>query len=104
VARANFPSAAHRVSSRLWVRQRGIGVGNQVLVLPAGQVKTGSEETGFSGGWGREGFNCSHRHECSSVCPKLISLHFIALMNRDYLAAMVHTAFKTESLAGGGGA
>jgi succinate dehydrogenase / fumarate reductase iron-sulfur subunit len=31
--------------------------------------------------------NCSNYAECEAVCPKGISIDFIARMNRDYLAA-----------------
>ena len=35
-----------------------------------------------------EGFgNCTNHGECEAVCPKNITLDFIARMNRDYLKA-----------------
>jgi succinate dehydrogenase / fumarate reductase iron-sulfur subunit len=35
-----------------------------------------------------EGFGaCSNHAECEAVCPKGISIDFIARMNRDYLKA-----------------
>jgi succinate dehydrogenase / fumarate reductase iron-sulfur subunit len=44
----------------------------------------------------REGFgNCTNYYECEAACPKKISVHFIARMNREYL---------TASVAGGGDA
>jgi len=37
-----------------------------------------------------EGFgNCSVTGSCEAVCPKEISLSFIAKMNRDYAAAIL---------------
>jgi succinate dehydrogenase / fumarate reductase iron-sulfur subunit len=36
----------------------------------------------------REGFgNCTMHRECEAVCPKAISVSFIARMNREYLWA-----------------
>ena len=47
-----------------------------------------------------EGFGgCSNFGECEAVCPKDISLDFIARMNRDYIAAK----FKGKSAEGGAG-
>jgi succinate dehydrogenase / fumarate reductase iron-sulfur subunit len=35
-----------------------------------------------------EGFgNCTNQYECEAVCPKEISVKFIAKMNREYLRA-----------------
>jgi succinate dehydrogenase / fumarate reductase iron-sulfur subunit len=37
-----------------------------------------------------EGFgNCSNHYECEAVCPKSISVRFIASMNRDWRRAAV---------------
>ena len=39
-----------------------------------------------------EGFgNCTNHGECEAVCPKGISIDFIARMNRDYLKASLLT-------------
>jgi hypothetical protein len=36
--------------------------------------------------WDHEGFgNCTMHRECEAVCPKEISVNFIARMNREYL-------------------
>jgi succinate dehydrogenase / fumarate reductase iron-sulfur subunit len=36
----------------------------------------------------KEGFgNCTSQYECEAVCPKEISVAFIAQLNRDYLKA-----------------
>ena len=38
----------------------------------------------------KEGFgNCTNQYECEAVCPKEISLDFIARMNRDYGVALL---------------
>ena len=39
--------------------------------------------------------SCTNHRECEAVCPKLISIDFIALMNRDYVKAQ----FKQRRLA-----
>ena len=50
----------------------------------------------------REGFGyCSNHAECEAVCPKEISIDFIARMNRDYLKAKGKGVMKTP-LSGGG--
>jgi succinate dehydrogenase / fumarate reductase iron-sulfur subunit len=43
---------------------------------------------------------CTSHGECEAVCPKEISLDFIARMNRDYIAAMLKGDPATK--AGGG--
>jgi succinate dehydrogenase / fumarate reductase iron-sulfur subunit len=44
----------------------------------------------------REGFGaCSNYAECEAVCPKGISIDFIARMNRDYLKAKATAVPKT---------
>ena len=45
--------------------------------------------------------NCTNQYECSAACPKLISHDFIARMNRDYIKASFHGAFKMNSNAAG---
>jgi succinate dehydrogenase / fumarate reductase iron-sulfur subunit len=48
----------------------------------------------------QEGFgNCTVTGSCEAVCPKEISLDFIAKMNRDYAVAVV----KGELKVNGGG-
>jgi succinate dehydrogenase / fumarate reductase iron-sulfur subunit len=44
-----------------------------------------------------EGFgSCTNYYECEAVCPKEISVRFIAQMNRDYLRASVFSAQREE--------
>ena len=46
----------------------------------------------------REGFGyCSNHAECEAVCPKGISIDFIARMNRDYLKAKTQGTAKTAA-------
>jgi succinate dehydrogenase / fumarate reductase iron-sulfur subunit len=41
----------------------------------------------------REGFgNCTMHRECEAVCPKEISVNFIARMNREYLVGLFASA------------
>jgi succinate dehydrogenase iron-sulfur subunit len=50
-----------------------------------------------------EGFgSCTNMGECAAVCPKEISLDFIARMNRDYLVASL-TQHKGQAVAAGVG-
>ena len=50
-----------------------------------------------------EGFGtCSHYSQCEAVCPKEISLDFIAKMNRDYALSLLKGEAK-KSKAGGAG-
>ena len=38
----------------------------------------------------REGFgSCGNQYECEAVCPKSISVRFIALLNREFLRATI---------------
>jgi succinate dehydrogenase / fumarate reductase iron-sulfur subunit len=49
-----------------------------------------------------EGFgNCTNQYECEAVCPKEISVQFIAKMNRDYLRA--NLASEEETVQAGVG-
>jgi succinate dehydrogenase / fumarate reductase iron-sulfur subunit len=57
--------------------------------LPQGQVERTSRVVAMVDRMDEEGFgSCSNEGECEAVCPKGISLRNIALMNRDYLAAI----------------
>ena len=43
----------------------------------------------------KEGFgNCTNQYECEAVCPKEISIRFIAEMNREYLTARAISSTK----------
>ena len=51
-----------------------------------------------------EGFGgCTNIGECSAVCPKEISMDFIARMNRDLLAATLKGPKKSAGAGGGSG-
>jgi succinate dehydrogenase / fumarate reductase iron-sulfur subunit len=51
----------------------------------------------------KEGFgNCNVTGSCEAVCPKEISLDFIAKMNRDYAVAVVKGELKKSTVGGVG--
>jgi succinate dehydrogenase / fumarate reductase, iron-sulfur subunit len=56
--------------------------------LPQGQPERRSRVLGMVSAMDAEGFgNCRNYLECEAVCPKEISVKFIAEMNRDYRSA-----------------
>ena len=45
-----------------------------------------------------EGFgNCTNQYECEAVCPKQISVAFIAKLNREFIRASVAVEHRRES-------
>ena len=64
--------------------------------LPQGQPERDRRVLAMVRQMDQEGFgNCTNQYECEAVCPKEISLDFIALLNRDYIKAQ----FKQRRLA-----
>jgi succinate dehydrogenase / fumarate reductase iron-sulfur subunit len=58
--------------------------------LPQGQVEAKDRVRQMVAQMDEEGFgNCSNQSECQAVCPKEISVDFIAQMNREYLKSSV---------------
>jgi len=58
--------------------------------LPQGQVEAKDRVRQMVAKMDEEGFgNCSNQSECQAVCPKEISVDFIAQMNREYLKSSV---------------
>jgi succinate dehydrogenase / fumarate reductase iron-sulfur subunit len=58
--------------------------------LPQGQVEAKERVRTMVAKMDEEGFgNCSNQSECQAVCPKEISVDFIAQMNREYLKSSV---------------
>lgn len=54
--------------------------------LPQGRVEAADRVRNMVARMDAEGFgNCSNQSECEAVCPKEISVDFIAQMNREYL-------------------
>ena len=62
-------------------------------LLPQGQPEKERRVLAMVKQMDKEGFGaCTVTGSCEAVCPKGISLNFIAKMNRDYLVAMVKSA------------
>jgi succinate dehydrogenase / fumarate reductase iron-sulfur subunit len=61
---------------------------SHLALLPQGAVEKKNRVLKMVEQMDKEGFgNCSNYFECEAACPKLISVEFIAKMNREYLAA-----------------
>jgi succinate dehydrogenase / fumarate reductase iron-sulfur subunit len=61
---------------------------SQLANLPQGQQERDKRVLKLVKKMGEEGFgHCSNTLECEAVCPKNISVEFIAQLNRDYIAA-----------------
>ena len=74
-------------------------------LMPQGQPERDKRVLAMVQTMDEAGFgNCTNQYECSAVCPKLISHDFIARMNRDYMTALLHAAFKPASAGSSGGA
>ncbi len=72
-------------------------------LLPQGQPERNMRVIRMVEQMDAEGFGgCTNIGECSAVCPKEISMDFIAQMNRDLLKAALFAGRKSTS--GGGGA
>jgi succinate dehydrogenase / fumarate reductase iron-sulfur subunit len=58
--------------------------------LPQGEPERVRRVAAMMEAMDREGFgSCSNQNECEAVCPKTISVRFIAQLNREYLRAAV---------------
>lgn len=59
---------------------------SHLAYLPQGQVEATERVQNMVTQMDKEGFgNCTNQFECQAVCPKEISVSFIAKMNREYL-------------------
>ena len=59
-------------------------------LLPQGKIEKKSRVQRMLAQMEKEGFgNCTNQYECEAVCPKQISVHFIARMNREFLGAII---------------
>ena len=64
----------------------GIAKISQFSWLPQGDPERTRRALNMVEQMDAEGFgDCSNHGECEAVCPKEISIDFIALMNKDYL-------------------
>jgi succinate dehydrogenase / fumarate reductase iron-sulfur subunit len=73
---------------------------SHLALLPQGQPERWSRVQSLVAQLEKEAFgSCTNFGECEAVCPKGISIDFIAMMNRDWLSS----AFRAERDAHGGG-
>jgi succinate dehydrogenase / fumarate reductase, iron-sulfur subunit len=62
----------------------------QLALLPQGQPERSKRTLAMVHQMEKEEFGaCRNFYECEAVCPKQVSVRFIAMMNRDYLKAKV---------------
>ncbi len=67
-------------------------------LLPQGKAEKDRRVMSMVAAMDAEGFgNCTNYGECQAVCPKEITLDFIARMNRDYAVAKVRDFFSKAS-------
>ncbi len=63
---------------------------SHLSLLPQGQPERQQRVLNMVTQMDAEGFgNCTNQYECEAVCPKEISVRFIARMNRDYITSSV---------------
>ncbi|MDF0674078.1 MAG: 4Fe-4S dicluster domain-containing protein [Nitrospira sp.] len=63
---------------------------SHLALLPQGKPERTHRVKAMLEAVDREGFGaCSNQNECEAVCPKRISVRFIATLNREYLRAGV---------------
>jgi succinate dehydrogenase / fumarate reductase iron-sulfur subunit len=75
-------AACQNASAMLFVAAKVSHLAN----LPQGQPERKRRVLKMVAQMDAEGFgNCTNQYECEAVCPKEISVQFIAQMNRDYL-------------------
>jgi succinate dehydrogenase / fumarate reductase iron-sulfur subunit len=66
--------------------------------LPQGKMEAQKRVLAMVAQMDKEGFgNCTNLYECQAVCPKGITVEFIAKMNREYLGATAMYAEKVYS-------
>jgi succinate dehydrogenase / fumarate reductase iron-sulfur subunit len=62
---------------------------SQLNILPQGKPERAIRSRNMVARMDEEGFgNCTNHYECEAACPKMISVKFIARMNRDLLASI----------------
>ena len=63
---------------------------SHLAALPQGKPERTRRVAAMLEAMDREGFgSCGNQYECEAVCPKRISVRFIAALNREYLRAGV---------------
>jgi succinate dehydrogenase / fumarate reductase iron-sulfur subunit len=71
---------------------------SHLALLPQGKPERTRRVMAMLQAMDGEGFGaCGNQYECEAVCPKRISVRFIAKLNREYLrAAVVESGLPTE--------
>ncbi|NJL15988.1 MAG: succinate dehydrogenase/fumarate reductase iron-sulfur subunit [Nitrospira sp.] len=71
---------------------------SHLAVLPQGKPERTRRVSAMLEAMDREGFgSCGNQYECEAVCPKSISVRFIANLNREYLrAGIVESGIPSE--------
>jgi succinate dehydrogenase / fumarate reductase iron-sulfur subunit len=74
---------------------------SHLAALPQGKPERSRRVMAMMEAMDREGFgSCGNQYECEAVCPKSISVRFIAALHREYLrAGVVEFGLPTESEA-----
>ncbi|NGZ97122.1 MAG: succinate dehydrogenase [Nitrospira sp. WS110] len=72
---------------------------SHLALLPQGKPERTGRVTAMIEAMDREGFgSCGNQYECEAVCPKRISVRFIAILNREYRrAGIVESALPSAS-------
>lgn len=79
-------AACKNASAMLFVAAKVSHLAN----LPQGEPERATRAKTMMRAMDREGFgSCGNQYECEAVCPKSISVHFIAAFNREFLRATV---------------
>ncbi|MBE7440152.1 MAG: succinate dehydrogenase/fumarate reductase iron-sulfur subunit [Spirochaetales bacterium] len=93
-------AACKNASAMLFVAAKVSHLG----LLPQGVVEKKERVHQMVTQMDQEGFgNCTNQFECEAVCPKEISVQFIARMNREYLSASLTPVLGQAQGAGGSG-
>jgi len=76
---------------------------SHLAILPQGQAEKDRRVLDMVQTMDKEGFgNCTVTGSCEAVCPKEISLDFIARMNREYASALFKAKFTRKPGSDGG--
>jgi succinate dehydrogenase / fumarate reductase, iron-sulfur subunit len=87
-------AACKNASAMLFVAAKVSHLG----LLPQGQAERDRRVLAMVETMDGLGFGgCTNQYECSAACPKLISVDFIARMNRDFLKASFRAALAPQS-------
>jgi succinate dehydrogenase / fumarate reductase iron-sulfur subunit len=63
---------------------------SQLALLPQGKQEAATRVKSMTNAMAQSGFgNCTNHYECQAVCPKGISVKFIARMNREFIKAQI---------------